>query len=147
MRIHHLQHVPFEGLGTIEEWARSRGHEISRTRLHAGDPLPAPREVDWIVVTGGPMSVQDEERHPWLRAEKRCIAEMIAEGKTVLGICLGAQLVADALGARVARNRHREIGWFPVELVAEASCTGLFRGFPQRLDAFHWHGDAFDIPA
>lgn len=96
---------------------------------------------------GGPMSVNDEAAHPWLRAEKRFIATAIADGKVVLGVCLGAQLIASAMGARIYSNREREIGWFPVETVADEQQTDLARILPHRVEVFHWHGETFDLPA
>jgi len=119
MRVHWLQHVPFEGLGSIAAWLESRNAETSRTRMWTGGRLPPLHGIDWLVIMGGPMSVNDEERHPWLVHEKRFIAEAIAQDKTVLGICLGAQLIASSLGARVRPNREREIGWYPIEPIRQ----------------------------
>jgi GMP synthase (glutamine-hydrolysing) len=101
---------------------------------------------DMLVVMGGPMGVKDTADYPWLVAEKRLIEEAIAAGKAVTGICLGAQLIAEVLGAPVYRNAHREIGWFPVTLAPGADDDPLMRGFPATFDAFHWHGDTFAIP-
>ena len=145
--IHCFQHVAYEGLGTIAAWANAAGHRVRTTRLFDGEPVRPVDDADLLVVMGGPMNVHEEDRHPWLTHEKRAIERAIAGGKRVLGVCLGAQLVADALGARVYRNAVREIGWYPVETTAQARSTRLFAGFPARLCAFHWHGDTFDIPA
>jgi GMP synthase-like glutamine amidotransferase len=93
------------------------------------------------------MGVHDEAAHSWLRAEKACLGNAIAAGRALVGICLGAQLIAQVLGARVSRNRAREIGWFPIELTAEAGEAAACAGLPARFEAFHWHGDHFDIPA
>mgnify|MGYP000849044073 CR=1 FL=1 len=147
MRIHALQHVPFEPPGSIEAWARHAGHALAITHLYRGDPLPAVEEPDLLVVLGGPMSVHDEARYPWLIDEKRFIERAIAAGRRVLGICLGAQLIAQVLGARVYANDEKEIGWFAVEATAAARTAAVFEGFPPRLLAFHWHGETFDIPA
>ena len=92
------------------------------------------------------MGVHDEERYPWLAAEKQFISDAIDQGKRVLGICLGAQLLAQLLGAPVTRNRWLEIGWFPIEKRPEAAASAIGRGLPERLTAFHWHGDTFGIP-
>jgi GMP synthase (glutamine-hydrolysing) len=146
MNIHWLQHVPFEGLGSIEGWAKSRGHQVRATRLYREERLPAIRELDWLVVMGGPMSVYEEQRYPWLVKEKRLIEEAIQAGKAVIGICLGAQLIAHVLGARVYAGRHKEIGWFPVFMSEEARKTKIFRDFPPEMEVFHWHGDTFDLP-
>ena len=142
MKLHHLQHVPFEGLGTIGDWASKNHFETSRTRLFAGDALPGIGSFDGLVVMGGPMGIHDHRQYPWLAAEKRFIKEAIDAGKTVLGICLGAQLIADALGARVYPGPQKEIGWFPIQR-AEGAPPLL----PEQLVAFHWHGDTFDLPA
>jgi GMP synthase-like glutamine amidotransferase len=146
MRIRVLQHVPFEGPGRVAEWAAARGHALATTRLFAGEPLPDPAACDLLVVLGGPMGVGDEERHAWLRPEKGVLRAAAAAGGRVLGICLGAQLLAEALGARVTRNPEREIGWWPVAFPEAARAAAPFRGFPAELDVFHWHGDTFAIP-
>jgi GMP synthase-like glutamine amidotransferase len=147
LRVHWLQHVPFEGLGAIGPWLAQRGARVTGTRCHAGESLPALDDLDWLIAMGGPMSVHDRERHPWLAAEQRLIAAAIAAGKTVLGICLGAQLVAHALGARVVRAPEREIGWFPVAPVAARADHPFAHLFPDPCDVFHWHGETFDLPA
>jgi GMP synthase-like glutamine amidotransferase len=144
MRAHYLQHVPFEGLGSIEPWLLAARYEISGTRFYEAADLPSPSDVDLLVVMGGPMSVNDEEQYPWLAEEKRFIRKCVQAGKPVLGICLGAQLVACAMGARVYRHRHKEIGWFPIQSVGPVG-DGSFR-FPSEVDVFHWHGDTFDLP-
>lgn len=110
MRVHHLQHVPFEGLSSIESILKEKGHQLSATHLYDDQSLPSINDIDWLIVMGGPMGIYDEESYPWLSAEKRFIKEAINSGKIVLGICLGAQLIADALGARIYKNEHREIG-------------------------------------
>jgi GMP synthase (glutamine-hydrolysing) len=146
MKIHFIQHVPFEGPGTIRDWALRRGHGLSRTAIHENEPLPAMDAFDWLVIMGGPMGVYDESVYSWLAPEKRFIGEAVAAGKTVLGICLGAQLLAVVLGGAVRRNVHREIGWFPVRLVPAAEGIPAFAGLPRSFTAFHWHGDTFGIP-
>jgi len=149
LRAHWLQHVPFEGLGSIEAWLAHKRAIVSCTRFFQGAPLPSIDAVDLLIVMGGPMSVNDEEKHPWLRAEKELVARAIDQGKRILGICLGAQLIASALGARVRRNAFSEIGWFPIERLAAQSDRerrSLANVFPARLDAFHWHGETFDLP-
>jgi GMP synthase-like glutamine amidotransferase len=146
-RLHVLQHVPFEDEARVGAWAKERGLSVSRTPLFESDVMPGADDFDWLVVMGGPMGVHDERRFPWLTAEKRLVGEAIAAGKVVLGVCLGAQLIADAMGARVYRHSHREIGWFPVKLTAEGETSPLFGELPREFTAFHWHGDIFDIPA
>jgi GMP synthase-like glutamine amidotransferase len=147
MKIHWFQHVPFEGLGSIEPWLRRHGHTVAATRLYAGELPPSPDRYDWLIVMGGPMNIYEEREHPWLVAEKRAIRDAIGQGRRVLGICLGAQLIADVLGAPVTRNAQREIGWFPVELTPAGRSEPLFADFPARFEAYHWHGDTFGLPA
>ena len=146
MNIHWLQHVPFEGLASIETWARARGHHITVTRLHEGETLPAPGHLDWLVVMGGPMNIYEEDKFPWLVAEKRFIKSVIEAGKVVLGVCLGAQLIADVLGGPVRRNMHKEIGWFPVRKTGAAARSRVCEVLPAELEVFHWHGDTFALP-
>jgi GMP synthase (glutamine-hydrolysing) len=117
------------------------------TRFYRGERLPPVQNLDLLLVLGGPMNIYEELRYPWLADEKRFIERVIAAGRRVLGICLGAQLVADVLGAKVYPNVDQEIGWFPVETTEAASTSGLFTAFPRQLDVFHWHGDTFDIPS
>jgi len=144
MRAHILHHVPFEGPGSIDAWLRHRKANVTCTRFFEDTKLPDPATVDLLIALGGPMSVNDEQEHPWLVAEKRFIAQTIASGKAVLGICLGAQLIASALGARVYPGPEKEIGWFPV--FAGKHSPGGFP-FPKSILAFHWHGETFDLPA
>ena len=143
MRVHWFQHVPFEGLGRIEDWAGSQGHRLFQHRLFENDPLPDAAVVDFLVVMGGTMSVNDTGAHPWLEAEKDFVGKVIRLGKPVLGVCLGAQLIAAALGSRVYPGTEREIGWFPVR--ASESTGGTFF-FPPEIRVFHWHGETFDLP-
>jgi len=147
MKIQCLQHVPFEGPAHLAIIARDRGLTLERTRVFDGEELPGTDDFDLLAVMGGPMGANDEAAYPWLAAEKKLIERSIREGKLILGICLGAQLIADVLGARVSRNRHREIGWFPVRRGAEAGSCATGRALPESFYAFHWHGDTFDIPA
>jgi len=146
LNIHYLQHVPFEGLGSMDSWFRKGGHQLSSTPLYKNQALPDPDDLDWLVVMGGPMGVHDEFEHSWLKNEKRFIERAIKAGKIVLGVCLGAQLIADVLGARVFRNRHREIGWFPIQFSKHIEQSAFHNVFPSVVEAFHWHGDTFDIP-
>jgi GMP synthase-like glutamine amidotransferase len=143
MKIHYLQHVPFEDLANIESWARSRDHDLSKTLLFAGDSLPRMPDFDWLIIMGGPMNIHEEDRYPWLAKEKEFIHQAIASDKIVLGICLGAQLMADVLGGKVRKNVHREIGWFPVKLMPESRASPIFRVLPEEFMALHWHGDTF----
>jgi GMP synthase-like glutamine amidotransferase len=143
MRIHSLEHAPFEGPGRIATWANERGHTLTRTALHDGEAPPALDDFDLLVVMGGPMSIHEHRTHPWLPIEKRFLAEAIRARKPILGICLGAQLLADVLGGKVFQNPVKEIGWFPVRILDRSA---PFTAFPERLTVMHWHGDTFTIP-
>jgi GMP synthase - Glutamine amidotransferase domain len=145
-KIHYFQHVPFEGLGSIEEWITLSGHSLTSTRFFESAVLPEISDIDWLIVMGGPMSVNNEKQYPWLAAEKKFIRQAIDEGKTVLGICLGSQLVSAALGAKVYQNKEKEIGWFDIELTCFAKSDKLFFDMENRIKVFHWHGDTFDLP-
>jgi GMP synthase-like glutamine amidotransferase len=148
MNIYAVQHVPFEGLGCIADWVESHGSTTTMIRMYAQDPFPAISAIDVLVVLGGPMSSYQEREYPWLVEEKRFIREVIDAGKTVLGICLGAQLIADVLGAKVSPNSYKEIGWFTIDFTDEARACPLlhFEQMPQTMAVFHWHGDTFDVP-
>ncbi len=146
MRIHYLQHVPFEGPGYIEAWARERGHDLSSTPLYNGTPPPAPDRYDWLIILGGTMSIHDEDEHPWLVMEKSYIRQVIESDKPTLGICLGAQHLAEALGARVYRSREPEVGWFPVERVEGGAQSRFYRLLSPEIVTLHWHGETFDLP-
>lgn len=144
--VHAFQHVPFEGPALIGDWARERGYRMSGTPLYLGGTLPDLSDVDLLVVMGGPMGVHDTEQFRWMREEKRILREAILSGTRILGVCLGAQLMADVLGARVYRGPTREIGWFPIHRTEEGGRLPLGGAFPVALDVFHWHGDTFELP-
>ena len=147
MHIVTLQHVPFEGPAAIASWAEAAGHTFTSVHLYRGDPLPPIAMVDFLVVMGGPMSVGDVEAFPWLLTERQYIRDIVDNGKLVLGVCLGAQLIAASLGAEITKNAYREIGWFPLTVAAELADTVLADVFSNGLEVFHWHGDTFAIPA
>lgn len=146
MRAHCLQHVPFEPPASIESWLSGAGSQLTTTRFYAGESLPAVSEIDLLVVMGGPMSANDDARHPWIAGERRFIREAIDEGKAVLGVCLGAQLIARAMGARVYANREREIGWLPIEGLSGTGTGPAWARAGIETTVFHWHGDTFDLP-
>lgn len=146
LRVHWLQHADFEELGCIAPWLAARGHAVTHTRLYAGEALPPVDSFDWLIVMGGPMNIYEYEAHPWLRAEKELIKAAVDAKKKLLGICLGAQLIADVLGGPVTRGEHQEIGWFPVDLQIYGKKAGVFQDFPKTFTAFHWHGDTFALP-
>ncbi len=147
LRIHYFQHVPFEGLGYIETWASENKHQLSSTQFYKGELPPNVEEIDWLIVMGGPMNIYEETTYPWLITEKSFIKQAIEQNKPVLGICLGSQLIASVLGARIKANQMKEIGWFPVEFTPDKVFYTAFKGIPkQRTVVFHWHGDTFDLP-
>lgn len=149
MHIHWLQHVEFEGLGCIEPWLNENGHKVTCSRLWAGDIFPDVGCVDGLIVMGGPMGVYDEAVYPWLAVEKAFIKEIISQNKPVLGICLGAQLIADVLNnadgvinSNVWKNDQKEIGFFPVIGNPAHAISKPW----ENQTVFHWHGDTFGIP-
>lgn len=146
MRITCLQHVAFEGPAYIGTWAESRRLPLIVCKVFAGEILPALDSFDLLIVLGGPMSVIDEDRFDWLAPEKQFVSNAIQHCKQVLGICLGAQLIATVLGSKVYPNLEQEIGWFPVERTPESVSNHYFATLPQWFNAFHWHGETFDLP-
>lgn len=146
MNIHYFQHVPFEGLGSIENWARKPDHKVTATRFYEDHKLPFIDICDMLIVMGGPMSVYDDDKYDWLAEEKRFIEKAIIRGKKVIGICLGAQLIAEVLGSRVYKNKEKEIGWMPLQLTPEGKKANVFSDFVEGQTVFHWHGDTFDLP-
>ena len=146
MNLHYLKHVPFEGLDSIRDWAENTPVKVTSTCLYKNEPLPNIDTLDGLVIMGGPMSVNETLEHPWMADEKRFIRNVIDQGKAVLGVCLGAQLIADVLGAKIYPNKYKEIGWFPIKKVAAASDCGLVEFLPDQLEVFHWHGETFDLP-
>lgn len=147
LRIHALYHVDFEELSHIKQWADNRGHRITVTRFYKNEPLPAQDSFDWLVVMGGPMSIHDESDFQWLADEKAFIQQSINDGKTVIGVCLGAQLIADSLGAKVAPSGIKEVGWLPIQLTEQGLAHPLLADLPKNeFTVFHWHGDGFECP-
>lgn len=147
MHIHYLQHDDFEDLAYIGQWAEQKGFSTSCTRFDLPNPvLPGHECYDWLCIMGGKMGAYEEHEFPWLEDEKKFIREAIVLGKIVMGICLGSQLVASALGAKVYPNPSPEIGFFPVEFNKNANSDPVFGLFPQQLTAMHWHNDTFDLP-
>lgn len=148
MRIHYFQHVPFETPGMIAEWAATRGHSLSSTLWYQPHvTLPATDDYDVLLIMGGPMGVYDVAEYPWLEQEKALIRSAVVAGKRVFGICLGAQLIAAALGATVKPHHQKEIGWFPTSFTDAALNHPLFAGMDKTPEVLHWHGDRFEIPA
>ncbi|TDN37900.1 type 1 glutamine amidotransferase [Hymenobacter sp. UV11] len=147
MRFHCLQHLPDEGPGHAAEWLAAHGHPLTFTRLFEPYPtFPALSEFDGLLILGGAMSVHDEAEFPWLVAEKAFLREVLRAGKLTLAICLGAQLVAQALGGEVRRNPAPEIGFWTVRFAAKALTHPLLRGWPDKATVLHWHVDTFTVP-
>jgi len=146
MNIHYLQHVPFEDLAHIKVWAKSKKHKITCTKLFNNEVLPKNINFNFLIIMGGPMNVYEEKKYPWLIAEKKFIEKAIKKDKFVLGICLGAQLIAEVLGAKITKNKFKEIGWFEINKTKSAKNSLIFKNLPEKFMGFHWHGDTFEIP-
>jgi len=147
MRFHILQHVDFEGPAAIADWLDEKNYDYSVTKFFNGDVLPAQEYFDVLIVMGGPMGVGDVMKFPWLVDERQFIQHSISSKKYILGICLGAQLIARACGAAVVRNKHKEIGWFDIN-IKQQHLSPLLNGVftSQYMEVFHWHGDTFEVP-
>lgn len=141
------QHVAFEPPGNLARWVRERGDALTVLHLYREPEIPTTQDYDGLFILGGPMSVNDEATLPWLREEKQMVREAIGAGKPVFGICLGAQMIADVLGAKVQPMGYREIGFFPVHTRPESQRgNSFFRTVPETFLALHWHGEFFQIP-
>jgi len=139
-----LQHAAYEGPGEIAAWATARGHSVNVHHLYRGDALPHPDDFELLIVMGGEMNIYQYRDWPWLKPESAFIKSTLAHGKRIVGICLGAQLIADALGARVVQNADYELGWLPVKWTDEARAN--LNGLPASSTVLHWHGDTFALP-
>ncbi len=142
-----VQHVAPEPPGLIRQALERRGLDCRVVRVDRGERIPRTLRAAGLVVMGGPMGVYQQDRYPHLADELRLLADAATRGRPILGICLGSQLLAAALGARVYPAPAKEIGWHEVRLLPEASQDALFAGIPRSFWAFHWHGDVFDLPA
>jgi GMP synthase-like glutamine amidotransferase len=146
LRILILQHIACEPPGVYEDILVEKGASIHRVEIDEGQPLPDWRGFDAFLAMGGPMSVNDGDTLPWLAAEKRLVREAVLAGKPYWGVCLGAQLLAASLGARVYVGAKPEVGILPVHLTAEAQTDAVFSGLPQDFLTLQWHGETFDLP-
>lgn len=146
MHIHYFQHDHFEDLGFIGDWAASHNFSTSVTRFDKKPELPSLEEFDWLVVLGGKMGVNDTDQYPWIISEIEFIKKVIDSGKIVIGICLGSQLLASALGAGVYKNSEPEMGFYPVIFNQNAQNDTIFRHFTPELNMMHVHFDIFDLP-
>ena len=144
---HCLQHLPNEGPGHAAKWLAAHGHSLTFTKLFESNPVfPALADFDGLLILGGAMSVHDESTFPWLRDEKTFLREVLRAGKITLAICLGAQLLAEALGAEVRPNHEPEIGFWTVRFSTKAREHPLLRGWPEKAAVLHWHVDTFTVP-
>jgi GMP synthase-like glutamine amidotransferase len=147
IRIHCFMHVPFEGPGIIENWAHDKGHQMDYTRFYEKESLPEISEVELLVIMGGPMNAFDYQIHPWMEEEIAWVKRYMDAGKPLIGICLGAQIIAAALGVDVYPGKHKEIGWHNLQFLPSLGEFRIFGNLPDTRKVFHWHGDTFPIPA
>lgn len=141
MRLHTIIHAPFEKLGTIETWSVKNHHSLTSTHTYRGEKLPAISEFDFLIIMGGPQSPLEIDQYPYLQNEIDLTKLAIANQKSVLGICLGAQIIGTALGAKTERSPNKEVGVFPITLTNEADTDPIFKLFPKQFDVMHWHND------
>jgi GMP synthase-like glutamine amidotransferase len=147
MRLHLLEHDPDPlNMTNINVWAAGKGHQVSKSDVFSMEELPSFSEFDWLLVMGGSQHAWEEEVHPWLAGEKEFISRALAHGIPILGICFGAQLLAESLGGQVFPNSQKEIGWYEVALNSEGQHSFLFRNVPNSFVTFHWHSDHFSLP-
>jgi GMP synthase (glutamine-hydrolysing) len=146
VRIHYLQHEDSVSLGSIRNWLSQSGHQFRGTNFQRNVRLPSLDDFDGLIVLGGSMSAYDEATFPWLCSEKEFLRHSIEADKRVLGVCLGAQLIASSLGKQVYRNPHLEVGWFQLHACPAASSNPWSDVIPTSTEVFHWHGDTFDLP-
>ena len=146
MKILCLKHISFEGPGTFALWAQARGHELEVVAAYQNKPLPSPETFDALLVMGGPMNVYQDEKYPFLKDEDGLLREVIKKRILFLGICLGAQLLAKAQGAKIKKGICKELGWFKVSLTDKGLKDPLLSGMKRELNVFQWHEDEFELP-
>lgn len=146
MRLLVIQHIACEPPGFLEDEMHRREVSFDRVDLSAGDDLPPWRSYHGLIVMGGPMGVADRRENPWLKSELQTITEAVLAGRAYLGVCLGAQLLAAALGAEVTTGPRPEVGVGAVQLRSEAASDPVLGGLPRRLSVLHWHQDTFTLP-
>jgi GMP synthase (glutamine-hydrolysing) len=143
-----VKHIDIEGPGTLGDFLKARDEPFTIIELGAGERLPAdPNDFKAVVVLGGPMNVDEENRFPFLKPENDFIQKVLKSEIPFLGICLGSQLLAKAAGARVVKSPVKEIGWYQIQLTAEGKKDPLFNGFREGDPIYHWHGDMFQVPS
>ena len=141
MRIHFIQHANFEGLGVIRDWAEAQGFELVRTNPFLGEAILPASEYDMLLIMGGPQSVTEFEKYPYLKTEIQAIQSAVEKDKHVLGICLGAQIIGSAYGYEGSKSPHKEVGIHPIALTDQGKKDPLLKDKPQSFDVMHWHGD------
>ncbi|MGF6952418.1 GMP synthase-like glutamine amidotransferase [Neobacillus sp. B4I6] len=146
IKIHYLQNDSQVEPGKIDIWAARKGHTLTSTKVYEKCDFPPLDEIDFLIILGGRMGAYEEETFSWLNLEKQFIREAVENNKFVLGICLGAQLIADALGGKVFPHKEKEVGWWPVVLNKGAEDIELTYGLSEKFTALQFHGDTFDLP-
>jgi GMP synthase-like glutamine amidotransferase len=147
MKALYIQHVPFEGPAYIRDICHMHAIILEAWPVFQDTLLPRLADYNLIFIMGGPMGVYDDTEYPWLKEEKKYIEQALHARIPIIGICLGAQLIAEVFGARIYRNKYKEIGWFPVMKTAESAAKSVFHEvLPPEFYAFHWHGDTFELP-
>ncbi|NND64655.1 MAG: C26 family cysteine hydrolase domain-containing family, partial [Gammaproteobacteria bacterium] len=146
LRIHYIMHASFETPGIIDEWAKEIGADYTGTKTYAGEILPTADQIDFLVVMGGPQSPIEIDKAPYLKDEISLIADVIAAKKPIIGFCLGAQLIAEALGAKTERSPEKEVGIYPIQLTPEGQQDAILKTFPVEFNVVHWHNDMPGIP-
>lgn len=145
MKVHCLQHTSFETPGCILQWAKENQVHFSITQTYRGEVLPEVDDIDFLIVLGGPQSAIELELYPYLKSEVAFIQQAIAHNKVVIGICLGAQLIGEALGVSTEKSPHPEIGIFPIHILPEAKTDPIFSQFPEKIESAHWHSDMVGV--
>ena len=147
MKILFIKHIDIEGPGTMGEFLDKKGFEYEIINIFDNIALPDdPRQYGAIIILGGPMNVYEENEYPYLKDEDIFIKSALQKGVPMLGLCLGAQLISKATGAKVRKAAEKEIGWFKADLTDDGKNDPLFNGLKSSIDVFQWHGDTFDIP-
>ncbi len=147
MRIQLIEHDPQDFSRTnISFWAAEKGYPVNQTYVCNNEDLPSIDGFDWLMVMGGSPHAWDEQKNPWLGEEKAFIREVLSQDKPFLGVCFGAQLLAEALGGRIFPNTYKEIGWHEVSVNPAGQASFLFQNLPPSFVSFHWHSDHFSLP-
>lgn len=146
MKIHTIVHNDIEKIGVIEDWIAQSSFEMTQTRTYRGEMLPQVESGDMVIIMGGEQSVRNLEAFPYLKDEIAFVQEAAALGCPIFGVCLGAQLIAAALGGRVVASPEKEMGVYPISMTQEARHNPIFGAWPEELNVFHWHFDMAELP-